>query len=68
MATIETIDIPPEIWGYEPKFVTFVDRAKTGYRSGGIFYEGCASNTRIFDSSFKNVYSIIGATSSRALF
>lgn len=40
MATIETIDIPPEISGYEPKFVTFVDRAKTGYRSGGIFYEG----------------------------
>lgn len=40
VATIETIDIPPEISGYEPKFVTFVDRAKTGYRSGGIFYEG----------------------------
>lgn len=24
VATIETIDIPPEIWGYESKFATFV--------------------------------------------
>lgn len=73
VATIETIDIPPEIWGYESKFanVCSADRAKTGYRSGGIFYEGCAPPLQILAYStrrLKNVYSIIGATSSRALF